>query len=115
MNDQDLESAVRHCAPEVTAPVFDKVWANAELSHRQSRRRYAWLASAAATIAAIVIVSNNGAPQENTINFIGLDELMGSTSWTAPSDSLLPEHQIDLYQDLPTLILSTEPAEGALL
>ncbi len=115
MNDQDLASAVRHSAPEVTAPVFDKVWANAEMSHRQSRRRYAWLASAAATLAAIVIVLNIGTPPEYTIEFLELAELMDSTTWVAPSDSLLPEHQIDLYQDLPTLIESTEPAEGALL
>ena len=115
MNDQDLASAVRHSAPEVTAPAFDKVWANAESSHRQSRRRYAWLASAAAALAAIVIVLNIGAPPENTIKFIELAELMESTTWAAPSDSLLPEHQIDLYQDLPTFIKSTEPAEGALL
>lgn len=115
MNDQDLAGAVRHSAPELTTPAFDKVWANAELSHRQSRRRYAWLASAAATVAAIVIVLNVGAPQENTIKFIGLADLMDSTSWTAPSDSLLPEHQFDLYQDLPTLIESTRSAEGTLL
>ena len=115
MNDQDLASAVRHSAPEVTAPAFDKVWANAEMSHRQSRRRYAWLASAAATVAAIVIVLNISAPPENAIKFIRLAELMDSTSWIAPSDSLLPEHQIDLYQDLPTFIESTKPAEGALL
>jgi hypothetical protein len=115
MNDQDLASAVRHSAPEVTAPAFDKAWANAEMSHRQARRRYAWLASAAATVAAMVIVLNIGPLPENTINFIELADLMGSTSWIAPSDSLLPEHQFDLYQDLPTLIESTKPAEGALL
>ena len=115
MNDQDLASTVRRSAPEVNAPAFDKVWANAEMSHRQSRRRYAWLASATATVAAIVIVLNIGAPSENTIKFIGLADLMDSTSWIAPSDSLLPEHQIDLYQDLPMLIESTKPAEGALL
>jgi len=115
MNDQDLASAIGNAAPEVTAPAFDKVWANAELSHLKSRRRYAWLASAAATAAAVVIVLNIGTPPSDNIKFIELAELMDSTSWIAPSDSLLPEHQIDLYQDLPTLIESTEPAEGALL
>ena len=116
MNDQDLASAVRDsAATEVTAPAFDKVWANAELSYFRSRRRYAWLASAAATVAAIVIVLNIATPPTDTINFIEMAELMDSTSWTAPSDVLLPEHQIDLYQDLPTLIESTKPVEGALL
>ena len=115
MNDQDLASTVRQSAPDGTAPAFDKVWANAEMSHRQSRRQYAWLASVAATLAAVVIVLNIGTPPENTIKFIELADLMESTTWTAPSDSLLPEHQIDLYQDLPTFIKSTELAEGALL
>ena len=115
MNNQDLASAVRRSEPKATAPAFDKVWASAESSHRQSRRRYAWLASAAATLAAIVVVFSIGAPPENNIKFIELAELMESTTWAAPSDSLLPEHHIDLYQDLPTLIESTEPAEGVLL
>ena len=115
MNNQDLVGVVRRSEPKATAPAFDKVWASADSSHRQSRRRYAWFAGAAATLAAIVVVFNIGAPPENNIKFIELAELMESTNWAAPSDSLLPEHQIDLYQDLPTLIESTEPAEGALL
>ena len=115
MNNQDLVGVVRRSEPKATAPAFDKVWASAESSHRQSRRRYAWFAGAAATLAAIVVVFNIGTPPESNIKFIELAELMESTTWAAPSDSLLPEHQIDLYQDLPTLIDSTEPAEGALL
>ena len=116
MNDQDLANAVRDsAAKEATAPAFDEVWANAEARYHQSRRRYSWLAGAAAAVAAAVIVLNIGAPPENTIKFIEMAELMDSTSWAAPSDVLLPDHQIDLYQDLPTLIESTKPAEGALL
>ena len=76
MNDQDLASAVNHSAPEVTAPAFDKVWANAEMSYLQSRRRYAWLASAAATAAAVVIVLNIGTPPSDNIKFVELAELM---------------------------------------
>jgi len=42
-------------------------------------------------------------------------DLLESTSWVAPSDVLLPKHEIDLYQDLPAFSVSTRPAEGALL
>jgi len=116
MNDQDLARAVRDSAgTDVTAPSFDEAWTNAELSYFQSRRRYAWLASAASAVAAIVIVLNIATPPADTINFIEMAELMDSTSWAAPSDVLLLEHQMDLYQDLPTLIESTKPVEGALL
>ena len=61
MNDQDLANAVRDAAPtEVSAPAFDKVWANAEARYHQSRSRYSWLAGAAAAVAAAVIVLNIG-------------------------------------------------------
>ncbi len=116
MNDQDLAKAIRDAAAtDVPAPAFDEVWATAEAGYYQSRRRYAWFASAAATVAAIVIMLNIGTPPSIAYKYVEMAELMDSTSWTAPSDVLLPDHQIDLYQDLPTLTGSTKPAEGALL
>ena len=51
----------------------------------------------------------------NHVEYIELAELMGSTSWAAPSDVLMPEYEIDIYQDLPALMESTKPVEGALL
>ena len=116
MNDQDLANALRDSAPEeIAAPAFDRVWAGAEERYYSSRRRYAWLAGAAAVVATVVIALNAGTPTPKGTPYIEMAELMNSTSWVAPSDVLLPNHEIDLYQDLPTLIESTEPAEGALL
>jgi len=41
--------------------------------------------------------------------------LLGTTGWSAPSDSLMPDHQFDIYQDIPVLIESTETYGGTLL
>ena len=66
MNDQELANAVRVSAPEeIATPAFEKVWAGAEERYYSSRRRYAWLASAAALVAAVVIALNAGTPELN--------------------------------------------------
>ena len=54
-------------------------------------------------------------PAPTVLPLIEMGELLGSTSWQAPSDVLLPQHEFDLYQDMPALIESTEAATGALL
>jgi hypothetical protein len=43
------------------------------------------------------------------------DALMNSTTWTAPSDVLMPDHQFDIYRDIPVLDQSTISEEGTLL
>jgi hypothetical protein len=40
---------------------------------------------------------------------------MNSTLWSAPSDVLMPEHAIDIYQDIPDMPVSTDFIEGTLL
>ncbi len=115
-NDQDLARIVSQAIPEDSqAPAFDKVWAGAERRYQNSRRRYAWLATAAGIAAAILIVFNAVTPSSIESDSIVMADLLESTSWVAPSDVLLPKHEIDLYQDLPAFSVSTRPAEGALL
>ena len=41
--------------------------------------------------------------------------LLDSTNWVAPSDALLPEHEFDIFEELPRPMESTDSAEGALL
>ena len=48
-------------------------------------------------------------------SYVEVADLMDSTYWTAPSDVLLPDRQFDIYQDMPELFESTEPAGGTLL
>lgn len=97
------------------APTFAATWQAAEqryAARKTNNRR--WLA-AAALVAAVLIGSSLQAPQTDDVNFIEVADLLESTSWSAPSDVLLPEHQFDIYQDMPMLIESTFSAGGSLL
>jgi hypothetical protein len=71
------------------------------------------VAGAAAVIAAVVIGLYGKSPTQDT--YIHMADLMATTYWTAPSDVLLPDRKIDIYQDMPVLFESTEPAGGTLL
>ncbi len=98
-----------------TVPPFAKTWRAAEKRYAARRHAYRRLASAAAVVAIVVVAANLRSPPVAQDSYIEAAELLGSTSWSAPSDVLLPEHQIDLYQDMPALIESTKVAGGALL
>lgn len=89
------------------APPFAKMWQAAEQRYATTRRRYRRVASAAVIVAAIALAANwqSLLPQQNT--FIEVADLLESTSWSAPSDVLLPDHQFDIYQDIPVLTEST--------
>lgn len=94
------------------APPFDEAFAAALRRHRQSRRRRGWFAAAAAVVVVVVVVV--GMPTKES-KYIDVQDLMATTQWIAPSDVLLPTHEFDIYQELPELLESTKPAEGALL
>ena len=115
--DDKLEQAVRQVWPGTEAnrvPTFDATWQAAARRVANGRRRNRMLASAAAIVAAVVVGLLLQAPPESA-DYIEIDELLGSTSWSAPSDVLLPEHEFDIYQELPSLLESTETAGGSLL
>lgn len=96
-------------------PAFGMSLAAAERRSRQHARRFVGLAAASVLVAAFVFMLNTGLPGSDELELQGAD-LMGSVSWMAPSDALLPSHEIDLYQDLPEMWTeSTKPVEGALL
>ncbi len=97
------------------APSFERVWQAAEDRHRLSRRQYRSIASVAAAAAVAVFVLNYQALHQDEMRFIDVAELLGSTTWVSPTDVLLPERHNDLYEGLPVLIESTNPAGGALL
>ena len=113
-SDETLRTRVREAWPQPTRPPsFDAAWAVAERRHRSRRYGYGIGAAAAAVAAAVIVLVNGGAPVAE--RYIEVADLMDTTYWTAPSDALLPEREFDIYQDLPELFESTEPAEGALL
>ncbi len=92
---------------------FADAWQAAQHRHAASRRRYSKFAGVAALAAALVVALNLQSPAEES--YIELADLLESTYWSAPSDVLLPDREFDIYQDMPVLFESTEPAGGALL
>lgn len=98
------------------APDFDTVFAAAEASVSQRRRRTTAMGGIAAAIAVVaVLVIGQMRPAERDWQYVDPDEFANSTSWAAPSDVLLPEHRFDIFGDIPVLIESTDTDEGALL
>ena len=95
------------------APSFETTWQAAQERHAAGRRHYRRFAGAAAVVAGIVVVLFAQPPAGGS--YIEVADLMESTYWTAPSDTLLPDRQFDIYQDMPVIFESTEPAGGALL
>ena len=96
-------------------PDFDDVWEAASLRAVVVRRRQRVLAGSAAVAAVAAIAFAWLVPHEDEWRYIDAGGLLETTSWSAPSDSLLPEHQVDIYQDIPVLIESTGTNGGALL
>ena len=99
------------------APEFDEVWVAAEARYLDERRRFRRLSGTAAALAVLAIVIGL-LPENEPSNLQGVevgDDLLSSTLWTAPSDVLIPRHGIDIYQNIPTLMESTEFEEETLL
>ena len=112
--DDTLRRRVREAWPEPSrAPDFDATWAAARRRRAGRRFGYGIGAAAAAIVAAVIVLQSGTAPPGP--DYIEVADLMDSTYWSAPSDVLLPDREFDIYQDLPVLFESTEPAEGALL
>jgi len=112
---QDLKNAYQ--AAEGKPPSFDEIWAAAEVAHGRSRKRFRVIGGLAAAVAVIAVTAGLWPEQqaELTDEYLIADALMNSTSWSAPSDSLMPEHQFDIYQEIPFLNESTNSLEGTLL
>ena len=115
-----VEDELRHARrgiPATDAPAFAKTFEAAEAQLDAERRRLYTSGAIAAVLALVAIgiaLRMPGPATPDGAYRIG-DALMTSTQWTAPSDALMPRHQFDIYQDLPTLPGSTESAQGTLL
>lgn len=96
------------------APPFDAMFAVAERRVRARPRKRLLAAGGIAAAIAAVAVLLAPAPQPGA-HYVDMEEFLATTKWRAPSDVLLPRREINLYEDLPVMIESTRPAEGALL
>jgi len=113
--EKKLRDRVSQAWPSATGnePAFDATWQAARQRHEVLRRRYRRVATAAAVVAAAFVVLYAQSPTQET--YIEVADLLESTYWTAPSDVLLPQREFDIYQDMPAIFESTEPAGGTLL
>ncbi len=93
-------------------PAFGTTWAIAGNRAQARRRRRGMVAGSAAVLALAFFMLK---PSGDDLHYIDTAELLETTSWAAPSDSLMPEHQYDIYEEIPVLIESTETYGGALL
>jgi hypothetical protein len=111
--EQKLERALG-LREDAAIPAFDAVFATAKRRVRARRRsRRIAAAGVAAAIAALAVLLLP--PPEPAARYVEIEDLLATTKWRAPSDVLLPRRAINLYEDLPVMIESTGPAEGALL
>lgn len=114
LDDIALAESLRQAsgAREVPPPPFESAWqAAAGRAHRRERR--AALAAAVLLVAiATGLLLDAPRPQPDIINTAMLLE---STQWQAPSDALLPPPGRDLYEELPTLDVSTDWTGESLL
>ncbi len=119
-SDKAIRDEIRQAWPAASGdaePSFETTWQAAQRQHAVARRRYRRFAGAAAVVAVAVIAVNFAfyAQPPAGESYVEVADLLDSTYWTAPSDALLPDRQFDIYQDMPVIFESTEPAGGALL
>lgn len=96
-------------------PSFALTWEAAERRADQGRRRLYMAAAAAVAVIGLALVVDIAEPPQESLEYIEVAELLNSTSWSAPSDALLPTRRVDVYQEVPNLLESTDVYGGALL
>ena len=120
MNDENIRKSLKPAFDEAESsevPGFTEVWANAEVALGESLRRNKVFGGVAAAIVVMGLVASLWPAQRIAPgdDYLIVHALLNSTTWSAPSDSLMPEHQFDIYQEIPFLIESTISQEGTLL
>jgi hypothetical protein len=123
MNEEEIREKLKQAADAAQrdgTPSFDETWVVAESQFVRSRsrfKRFGGIAAAAAAVAVLALTVALWPAQQAELadDYYIADALLNSTSWTAPSDALMPEHQFDIYQEIQFLDESTKPYEGSLL
>ncbi len=120
MTDSDtrLGNAIRQAQAHAdgrAAPDFGSVWAAANARTGTARNRRRLFAASGAIAAMLVIAFGLRTSSEDEWRYIDKTELLQTTGWSAPSDSLLPDREFDIYRDMPVLIESTDNYGGPLL
>ena len=119
MNEQErlLQNVLRP-VHRPDAPDFDSALAAAERRLMREvglRRQLAGGTALAACLLISVILLQSRTPEATPLDLDIETALMTGTGWRAPSDSLLPNRQTDLYSDLPGMPASTDLEDRTLL
>ena len=120
MHEEWLDEELRRAMDSRThhpAPGFDAVMQAAEqrLVAGRKRLRIAAVAAMFGLVTIMMVGPWSSAPEKMDFEFDIAASMLGTTSWSAPSDVLLPQHRFDIYGELPTFIESTELEKGTLL
>ena len=120
MSDSDIRDQLKEAlgaVHEQEPPAFDAVWAAAESQHLKARRRYATFSGIAAVLAMVTVVAGLWSSEDTGMSdeYLIVDSLLNGTQWSAPSDALMPQHEFDIYQEVPFLMESTNLDEGSIL
>lgn len=117
LDDQQLGERLREAQRRADgrAPSFGGLWAAAEVRRNRRPARFAAAAAAIVAVIAVAILGQGPETPVATPNLVDVEELVASTNWVAPSDSLLPEHRFNIFQELPEMFESTGTEEGTLL
>lgn len=93
-----------------SVPGFDETWTAAEARFLVEKRRYRMVTGVAASLALVVIVLGMLGPdgRQELPDFELAAAMMNTTLWSAPSDVLMPQYPIDIYQDIPEIPVSTD-------
>ena len=121
MKETDIRRSIRPAfdrqQKSVDVPGFDEMWAQAEVTYNAAQRKFRLLSGVAAVLALAVIAATLWPAQQAELrdDYLIADALLNSTLWSAPSDSLMPAYEFDIYQEIPLLFESTNSLEGTLL
>lgn len=110
MNNEDqlIRNALQAGQPQTDGyvPEFSATFSAAE--RRLARRRRGRLTGLAAAAAVAVLAFNVLPHKDDPVIYLDVADLTATTQWSAPSDTLLPTYQTDIYRELPQLLDSTE-------
>lgn len=117
MNDEQARQLRRRMAAIEgdRVPGFDSVFAAAEDQVRTMRTRWRYVGGLVAAAIVVAVVAGLLPSTEPEWRYVDPDLLASTTSWEAPSDVLLPQRSVDIFDDIPVLIEGTRIDEGALL
>ena len=118
MNDEQLSrglGAVLDAREAGRVPDFGNVFSRAEARVALARRRRLYAGGIAAAAVVLAVVVRLTTPQQPDWQYVDPEQFASRTSWEAPSDVLLPEHRVDLFEEIPVFIEGTEIDGGSLL